>query len=154
METIKTELLNFVKTESIYSGTSLIFFVFWCFMYSGNLNTSNRPIFRQIVVQRKAQNVNNSDACFANFNPLPDDKFWTLPAYFRLSPLHKIVRKVVSDFGKRSCVGTGVRKPGNTVISVTDHHDMNLAVEVALNPNTTNQPIWTLPNWKTLQMTV
>ena len=34
---------------------------------------------------------------------------------------------------KESCVSTGVRKPGNTC-------DMTLAVKVALNPNTTNQP--------------
>ena len=33
-------------------------------------------------------------------------------AYFRLSPLH--MRKVVGGFGKKSCVSTGVRKPGNT----------------------------------------
>ena len=38
-------------------------------------------------------------------------------------------------FGKKNCVSTGVRKPGNT-----DRHDMTLAVKVALNPNTTNQP--------------
>ena len=54
-------------------------------------------------------------------------------AYFRLSPLQKHVRKVVCGFGKKSCVGTGVRKPGNTYASPT------LAVKVALNPNTTNQ---------------
>ena len=35
-------------------------------------------------------------------------------AYFRLSPLQKHVRKVVGGFGKKSCVSTGVRKPGNT----------------------------------------
>ena len=49
------------------------------------------------------------------------------PAYFRLSPLQKHVRKVVGGFGKKCCVSTGVRKPGNTY-----------AVEVALHPNTTN----------------
>ena len=59
------------------------------------------------------------------------------PAYFRLSPLQKHVRKVVGGFGKKSSVSTGVRKPGNTC--VTDRHDMTLAVKVALNPNTTNQ---------------
>ena len=42
-------------------------------------------------------------------------------------------------FGKKSCVSTAVRKPGN--ICVTDRYDMTLAVKVALNPNTTNQPI-------------
>ena len=47
------------------------------------------------------------------------------------------MRKVVGGFGKKSCVSTGVRKPGNTC--VTDRHDMTLAVKVALNPNTTNQ---------------
>ena len=41
------------------------------------------------------------------------------PAYFLLSPLQKHVRKVVSGFGKKSCVSTGVRKPGNTCVSQT-----------------------------------
>ena len=58
-------------------------------------------------------------------------------AYFRLSPLQKHVRKVVSGFGKKTSVSTGVRKPGNTC--VTDRHDMTLDVKVALNPNTTDQ---------------
>ena len=40
-------------------------------------------------------------------------------AYFRLSPLQKLVRKVVGGFGKKSCVSTGVRKPGNTYASPT-----------------------------------
>ena len=53
-------------------------------------------------------------------------------AYFRLSPLQKHVRKVVGGFGTKHCVSTGVRKPGNA-----DHHDMTLAIKVALNPNTT-----------------
>ena len=60
------------------------------------------------------------------------------PAYFRLSPLKKHFRKAAGGFGKKSCISTGVRKPGN--ICVTDCHDMTLAVKVALNPNTTNQP--------------
>ena len=29
------------------------------------------------------------------------------------------MRKVVDDFGKKSCVSTGVRKPGNTYASPT-----------------------------------
>ena len=59
-------------------------------------------------------------------------------AYFRLSCLQKQLWEVVGSFGKKSCVSTGVRKPGNTC--VTDHHDITLAVTVALNPNTNNQP--------------
>ena len=39
-------------------------------------------------------------------------------------------------FWKEICVSTGVRKPGNTC--VTDHHNMTLAVKVALKPNATN----------------
>ena len=35
------------------------------------------------------------------------------PAYFCLSPLQKHERKVVSGIGKKSCLTTGVRKPGN-----------------------------------------
>ena len=41
------------------------------------------------------------------------------PVYLRLSPLQKHVRKVVGGFGKKSCVSTGVRKPGNTCVSLT-----------------------------------
>ena len=41
------------------------------------------------------------------------------PAYFRLSPLQKHVRKVVGGFGKKSFVSTGVRQPGNTSASPT-----------------------------------
>ena len=40
-------------------------------------------------------------------------------AYFRLSPLLKPVRKVVGSFGKKHCVNTGVRKPGNACVSPT-----------------------------------
>ena len=55
-----------------------------------------------------------------------------------LSPLQKHLGTVVCGFGRKSCVSTGVRKPGNTC--VTDH-DMTLAVNVALNSNTTNHPM-------------
>ena len=41
------------------------------------------------------------------------------PAYFRLSPLLKHVRKVVDGLWKEICVSTGVRKPGNTCVSPT-----------------------------------
>ena len=41
------------------------------------------------------------------------------PAYFHLSPLQKHVKKVVGGFEKKSCVNTGVRKPGNTYASLT-----------------------------------
>ena len=42
-------------------------------------------------------------------------------AYFRFSPLQKHVRKVVDGFGKKkkSCISTGVRKPGDTCASPT-----------------------------------
>ena len=46
------------------------------------------------------------------------------------------MRKVVGVIGKKSCVSTALRKPGNTC--VTDCHDMILAVKGVLNPNTTN----------------
>ena len=41
------------------------------------------------------------------------------PVYFRLSPLQTHVRKVVGGFGEKSCVSSGVRKPGNTYASPT-----------------------------------
>ena len=59
--------------------------------------------------------------------------------FFHLSPLQKHVRKVEGGFGKKSCVSTGVRKPGNACASPTAII-MTLAVKVALNRNTTNQP--------------
>ena len=68
------------------------------------------------------------------------DDQWEESVCKRLSPLQKHVRKVVGGFRKKkSCVSTGVRKPGKR-LCVTDCHDMTLAVKVALNPNTTNQP--------------
>ena len=39
------------------------------------------------------------------------------PVYFRLSPLQKHVGKGAGGFGKKSCVSTGVRKPGNIYAS-------------------------------------
>ena len=78
--------------------------------------------------------MSDSRPCGCKFDPQLRRLFF--PAYFCLSPLQKHVRKVVGGFGKKSCVSTGVRKPGNTC--VTDRHDMTLAVKVALNPNTTN----------------
>ena len=63
---------------------------------------------------------------------------YTVEANFRLSPLLKYVRKVVCGFRKKSCASTGVRKPGNTYMCVTDRHDINLTVKVVLNLNTTN----------------
>ena len=64
------------------------------------------------------------------------------PAFFRLSPLLGHVRKVVGDFGKKVVlvVSTGCEKARKNVC-VTDHHDMTLAVKVALNSNTTTEPI-------------
>ena len=50
-------------------------------------------------------------------------------AYFCLSPLQKHVRKVVGGFEKKSCVSTGVRKPGNACASQTAMI-MTLAVKV------------------------
>ena len=49
----------------------------------------------------------------------PRSKRTFFPAYFWLSPLQKHLRKAVSDFGKKSFVSTGVRKPGNTCASPT-----------------------------------
>ena len=40
------------------------------------------------------------------------------PAYFA-SHLCRNMRKIVGGFGKKSCVSTGVRKPGNTCVSPT-----------------------------------
>ena len=50
------------------------------------------------------------------------------PAYFRLSPMQKHVRKVVGCFGKKGIISTGAIKAGNTC--VTYRHD-TLTVKVA-----------------------
>ena len=62
----------------------------------------------------------------------------SLRAISPFPPLQKHVRKVVGSFGKKSCVSTGVRKPGNTCASPDRH--MTLAIKLALDPNTTNKP--------------
>ena len=49
----------------------------------------------------------------------PEQLSMKFTPYFCLSPLQKHVRKVVGGFGKKSCVSTGVRKPGNTCASPT-----------------------------------
>ena len=55
--------------------------------------------------------------CGCEFDPRFSRTFFSV--YFSLSPLQKHVRKVVGDFGYKSCVSTGVRKPGNTCASPT-----------------------------------
>ena len=59
-----------------------------------------------------------------------------LSGVFDLSPLQKHVRRVVGGFGKKSCVSTGVRKPGNTCASRTRY---DLSCESGVKPHTTNQ---------------
>ena len=52
--------------------------------------------------------------------------------YFRLSPLQKHLRKVVSGLGKKS-VGKGVRKPGNTCAQVQSPYSRTI-LEYVLGP--------------------
>ena len=61
--------------------------------------------------------VSDSRPGGCEFNPGLSRLFFLV--YFRLSPLQKHVRKVVGGFGKKSCVSTEVRKPGNTYASMT-----------------------------------
>ena len=58
--------------------------------------------------------VSVSDSCLSGceFEPRSGRTFF--PGYFCLSSPQRYVRKVISGFGRRSCVGTGVKKPGNT----------------------------------------
>ena len=67
----------------------------------------------------------------------PRLRWFLFPVYFHLSLLQKHVRKVVVGYGKKSCVSTGVWKPGNTYLC-RNRHDI-LAVKVVLNPSATNQ---------------
>ena len=62
-------------------------------------------------------NVSDSRPGGCVFDPLLRQTFF--PVYFHLSPLQKHGRKVVGGFGKKNCVSTGVRKPGNTCASPT-----------------------------------
>ena len=61
--------------------------------------------------------VSDSRPGGCEFDPWLRRTFFT--AYFRLSLLQKHSRKVVGGLGKKNCVGTGVRKPGNTCASPT-----------------------------------
>ena len=54
--------------------------------------------------------VSDSRPGGCEFDPRLSPTFF--PAYFRLLPLQKHVRKVVGGFGKKSCDSTGTRKPG------------------------------------------
>ena len=63
--------------------------------------------------------VSVSDSCPGGCEFDPRLRRLFFPAYFRLSPLQKHVRKVVRGFGKKSCVSICVRKPGNTYASPT-----------------------------------
>ena len=51
------------------------------------------------------------------FDPLLRRTFFLV--YFFLLPLQEHARKVVGGFGKKNCVGSSVRKPGNTCDSLT-----------------------------------
>ena len=82
--------------------------------------------------------VSDSRPGGCEFDPLLRQLFFSV--YFRLSPLQKHVKKVVGGYGKKSCISTGVRKPGNTYASSTAMIIITLAVKVALITNTTNQP--------------
>ena len=71
-------------------------------------------------------------------------KYWlpvlpSFPINFQRIFASHLCRKVVGGFGKKSCVEYLCEK-ARKHICVTDCHDMTLAVKVALNPNTTNQP--------------
>ena len=77
------------------------------------IRTFNNLIFSSLVYI-----TNNPCDKRKNYLSLPQFLLITTP-YFRLSPLLKHVRKVVGGFGKKSCVSTGVRKPGNTCASLT-----------------------------------
>ena len=67
-----------------------------------------------------------------------------IPAYFRLSPLRKHVRKVVSGFGKRSCVSTGVRRPGNSTRLRPPWYDLSCRSGVKPQYNQPTNLSWVL----------
>ena len=60
----------------------------------------------------------------------------SIPGWGKFSPL-KHVRKVVDGFGKKVALLL-VWEKARKHMCVTNHHDMTLAVKVALNLNTTN----------------
>ena len=63
--------------------------------------------------------VSMSDSKPGGFEFNPRLRQTVFLANFLLSTLQKHVRKAVGGFGKKSCVSTGVRKPGNTCTSPT-----------------------------------
>ena len=73
------------------------------------------PLFPQLGTGGLVVSVSDSRPGGCEFDPRLRRLFFLV--YFRLSPLQKHVRKVVGAFGKKSCVSTGVRKPGNTYAS-------------------------------------
>ena len=105
-----------------------------------HVGSSSEPLLKMMARRPgdSVESVSDSWPGACEFDPRLRRTFFQ--AYFRLSPLQKHMKKVVGVFGKKSCAGTCVRKPKNT--SVTDRHYMTLAVKVASNPNTTNQPKW------------
>ena len=85
---------------------------FWVHYSSINILDCSMPRSGGSVVS-----VSDSWPGGCEFDPRLRQLFF--PAYFRLSPLQKHVRKVVDGFGKKSCVSTGVRKPGSTCVLPT-----------------------------------
>ena len=62
-------------------------------------------------------NVSDSWPGGCEFDPRLRQTFF--PAYFCFSPLQKQVRNVVGGFGKKICVRTHLRNPGNACASLT-----------------------------------
>ena len=83
---------------------------FWCVFTDSSSSCLHRP-------GGSVVSVSDSRPGRCEFDPRLRRLFF--PAYFRLTLLQKHVRKVVGGFGKKSCVSTSVRKPGNTYASPT-----------------------------------
>ena len=82
-----------------------------------NFTTANKPKAKKArpgyfnsVLTRDLEVVSSIPSCGETI----------FPAIVHLSLLMHHVRKVVSGFGKKSCVGSGVRKPENINVSLTD----------------------------------
>ena len=73
-----------------------------------------KPISDHLISWKKAKKLHDKRIWFPEYCHI--SRLYAFPNFL---PLQKHLRKVVGGFGKKSCVSTGVRKPGNTFASPT-----------------------------------
>ena len=141
--------MRLMEITACHSGTQEVptfFFLFYWFFFFVQyiLNVTLYQLFFFVAASRGTKEPCPGGSVVSESDWIPGGcefdlqlRQTSLPTYFRLSPLQKHVGKVVGGFWKKSCVSTGVSKPGNTM-GITDHHDITLAVKLPVNLNATN----------------